>query len=337
MAFRIDPSSGVESEFRRVAGEQFDAALAGLDDPDPDRVEAAVHDARKRCKRLRALLRLVRGSIPERRYRSLDAAVRDAARELSTSRDAAALVKMFDDLLTAHGADPGDEGICLARAGFEARVAALEAVDDSTSPLRRARERLELAAGVAAGTKIDTEGYAALSGGLGDTYGQGAKALGRLARTGSAEDSHEWRKAVKYTWHQLELLEATAPSILEPAAVSFHEVADALGDAHNLAVMVEIAEASPAVFGGREVAKRLISMAEASGADLEARAMRLGLRLYAESPPAFARRLGAYWKVARKAGDELVTGELAEVTRSAPPALVVPAEGEARNLLLVKS
>jgi hypothetical protein len=64
----------------------------------------------------------------------------------------------------------------------------------------------------------------------------------------------------------------------------------------------------------------VVVMAGRSRADLERRAVRLGLRLYAEPPRAYARRLHAYWRAELQAGDELPTGELADVTEDPDPA-----------------
>ena len=332
MGFQLDPTVEVTDEYRRVVGEQFEGAIGGLTAATADTMAAAVHDARKRCKRLRAVFRLVGPAMGARRYRSLDTSVRDAARELSTTRDAAALLDAFDALLAAHGANPGEESLRVARDGFETRLAALASgdTDTDTDPVRRARERLEIAASLAQKVSLDGSGFAVLGDGLADTYRRGAKAMAGLRKTGSIEESHDWRKAVKYTWHHLELLEGSAPSVLDPAARAFHQVADALGDAHNLAVLMETVESSPAAFGGHESIRSLVEMAEQSRVDLEARAISLGMRLYAETPTAFARRLRRYWAAAGRVGPERPVGELSEVVPTPPPA-----NAEARNLSLI--
>jgi len=320
MTFRIEPGKPIGEEFRRVALDEFETALAHLRDPGAAGLAVAVHETRKSCKRLRALFRLVRPSIPDRRYRSLNANVRDAARELSAGRDAQALVAMFDDLLAAHGAGFHDD-LVIVRQGLEARVADLEwdGTDGPPRPLVRARERLELARDTTSHVQVSGEGFKALRGGLAATYRRGRRALAGMQRDATPEQSHEWRKAVKYGWHQLQLLEITAPSVLEPTASRFHQLSDALGDAHNLAVLREVLEASPAAFGGPEAVEPVLVMAGRSRADLERRAIRLGLRLYAEPPRVYARRLHAYWRAELEVGDELPTGELAEVTEEPDP------------------
>lgn len=309
--FSLQPGEPVADEIHRVMAEQFGVAIGHLADPQRAGPAEAVHEARKGCKRLRAVFRLVRGSWPERRYRSLDAAVRDAAREISATRDAQALVVMFDDLLQARGLAHDDADLAGVRAGLSDRSGSSEAGDGRGEPLVRAQERLELARSGAAQARLVGKGFEVLRDGLSDTYRHGRSALRRLQASGSAEDSHDWRKAVKYTWHHVELLGQTAPSLLDPTGQRFHDLSDALGDAHNLAVLVDLLEAAPARYGGAPTAERAARLAEASRRDLERRAIRLGLRLYAETPKAFGRRLGAYWKAQRRSGSELTTGELA--------------------------
>jgi CHAD domain-containing protein len=312
MEFSIRATEPVGREVRRVLDEQLTSALARLRDPGEDGLDVAVHEARKSCKRLRAVYRLVRPALPGSRYRTLNATVRDAARELSGARDAKALVDMFVDLVAAHGAAAAEEGFVVVRRALEDRAQMVAEDGESAGPVLRAIERLELVAGLTARTNIPDDGFSVLRPGLERTYGDGRRAMLRFRAEPTPDLSHEWRKSVKYAWHHVELLEATAPSLLTPTADALHQLSDALGDAHNLAVLSELVRDHPARFGGPATAERVIKMAGESRADLENRGLRLGLRLYAEKPRAFGRRMSAYWRAAGD-GPELPTGELADV------------------------
>src|SRR5690606_10093987 len=57
-----------------------------------------IHQARKRCKKLRALLRLFRPGFPDI-FQSENAGFRDAAKKLSRVRDADALRECYDTLM----------------------------------------------------------------------------------------------------------------------------------------------------------------------------------------------------------------------------------------------
>ena len=312
MNFTIRPDEPVAAAVRRVIDEQLGSAIDRLHGADAGDSAEAVHEARKSCKRLRAVFRMVRPALPAARYRTLNATVRDAAGELSGTRDAQALVAMFDDLVTVHGERADDDELAVVRRALADRADLVGEDDDSGRALVRAAERLELARDAAARLNLKGCRFDTLAKGMAATYGDGRRALHHLRREHSPERSHEWRKSVKYTWHHVELIEPAAPLLLGPTGRGLHDVSDALGDAHNLAVLVDLLRQAPARFGGPDTAERVVRMATDAQGDLEDRAIRLGLRLYAEKPKAFARRMTAYWRAA-EAGAELPTGELADV------------------------
>src|ERR1700690_3624886 len=98
MAYRFENDETVREGFARCAREQLDHAIGELSDHlTKDPVEA-VHSARKALKKERSLLRLVRGSMPAPQRRRENRALRDAARALSATRDAAAMIDTLDQL-----------------------------------------------------------------------------------------------------------------------------------------------------------------------------------------------------------------------------------------------
>jgi hypothetical protein len=90
---------------KRIAREQLQAAVDALRGESGVSREEAVHEARKRIKKVRALLAIGRGG-PGQAYTEQIAPVRDAGRKVSQLRDEAALVKAFDDLSAKHGTKP---------------------------------------------------------------------------------------------------------------------------------------------------------------------------------------------------------------------------------------
>ena len=81
MAFTFDPGADVLDELRNIAHDQLGAAISDLVEPGDDLVEA-IHDCRKRCKKLRGLVRLVRPALGDQ-YSDANATFRDAGRELT--------------------------------------------------------------------------------------------------------------------------------------------------------------------------------------------------------------------------------------------------------------
>jgi Group II intron, maturase-specific domain len=62
MSYRIHFNESLADAVPRIVCEQMDRAVAELTGPDPD-VTKAIHQVRKRGKKIRGLLRLVRGSL----------------------------------------------------------------------------------------------------------------------------------------------------------------------------------------------------------------------------------------------------------------------------------
>src|SRR5262245_51916833 len=109
-AYRIDPGEPVPDEVRRVARGRIEHALDELRGRSDSTREEAVHEARKDMKKLRALLRLVRGELGERVYSAENACFRDIARELAGVRDADVMLATLTDLEERYGELPGAGG-----------------------------------------------------------------------------------------------------------------------------------------------------------------------------------------------------------------------------------
>ena len=96
MAYHLRPDKPFTVEFVAVAEQQLSKAVRYLADK-PDGAHTAIHDARKRFKRVRALYRLIQPDAKEFRSRE-NKRIGDMARSLSAVRDATALVETVDYL-----------------------------------------------------------------------------------------------------------------------------------------------------------------------------------------------------------------------------------------------
>jgi hypothetical protein len=95
MACRLRTEEPVAHGVVRVICEQLERARGEVADSELDR-DACVHQVRKRCKKIRAVLKLVRDSFPD--YRRGNRFFRDLARSLSDARDATVMVECLDGL-----------------------------------------------------------------------------------------------------------------------------------------------------------------------------------------------------------------------------------------------
>ena len=314
MPFVLDPSRPVQLEIRRVTRERLGQAvdlLDGLRDADPDEIERAVHDVRKRCKEVRATARLVRSALGDD-FDRFNASVRSAAEELAPIRDAHAVLATFEDLRASTGRT--DDG-ALDLVG-DAQRAVAERVTVSVSPtdprIERARALLADGRKQAKRWRVP-DGYLTLIDGLDTSYRRGRSALRHVVADPTDDGVHEWRKAVKQLWYQIRLLEMSAPSVLEPLSSTLDGLAEALGDDHDLTVLIERIREDPVRWGGKASVKQAKRLARAQQDDLRRRAFRLAATVYAEQPGAFSRRLRAYWELTTTDGPELPTGGIAEL------------------------
>ena len=210
MASRIKAGESPRKGLRRIVRGQIDKAREGPAGGDPP--DEAVHEVRKRLKRLRALLRLARDGMDESTFERENARFRDAARPLSEVRDAAVLLTAFDDLIERLGDAGHPEAIAEARAALLARKDdasrhALDdgsALDDLASQLDRAREAL-------GGRAFAGVRWSTLRDGLRRIYRQGRRAFRAAGDTPTDENLHEWRKRVKDLGHALGVVEPIRP------------------------------------------------------------------------------------------------------------------------------
>jgi CHAD domain-containing protein len=268
-AFRLKTDEGIPDGVRRIARGRIDHAIDALGDAS----EEGVHDARKDMKKLRALLRLVRGEIGDKVFRREADTFRDAARELSGVRDADVMLATLADLEERYEADVGPvrqavEAHRLRTGGGGRRQAAETAI----AILTEARGRVD-------DWPLERDGFEALEGGLRRTYRRGRRDWRAALEEPSDENLHEWRKRVKDLWYHCSILQESWKPVMTALADEAHELSDRLGDDHDLAVLLD--------FG----AESLEPLIDERRAELQEQAFAYGSRLYADKPKAFVRRL----------------------------------------------
>ncbi|MDB5321685.1 MAG: hypothetical protein JWN40_3316 [Phycisphaerales bacterium] len=313
MAFELQNNESVEAGVRRIVDEQLENALEELRSADPRKADAAVHSARKRFKRIRAVVRLVRKGLGPEVFERENASFRDAGGTLAEARDAAVLIQTLDALKAS--VEPAV--FATARKRLLARRRAVrKRVLTGGNGLETVARTVEEARQRAADWRIvGGEGWAAIKPGLKRVYRDGRVAFERAQVGGHPELFHEWRKRVKDLWHHMEVLEAIWPGALKPLAEEFHCLADTLGQEHDLSVLKAVLEAE--ALARAEEVSGVIEPLEAKRVGLECEAKRAGERLFVEKAGAFLKRLGKYWAAWK--GDAPAEMTSAESAKSAEP------------------
>ena len=293
-AHRLRTDEGVADGLRRVARGRAEKALERLEGAGADeRLAGAIHGARKDLKKLRALARLVRKELGADLFAAENRRYRDAGRLLSGSRDAQVKLETLIGLRKAAADELPAAETALWESELEAERDAALATLGKESAGRLERARGEIAAGR---ERIDEwplapDGWKLVGPGLRRAYRDGRRGMKRVRKDAAAEAVHAWRKRVKDLWYQLRLIEEEWPAPLGATAAQAHELAELLGDHHDLAVLAEDLGSRWGVSGKA----RFEAAIERRQRELLAAAMAIGARLYAEKPAAFSARLEAYW------------------------------------------
>ena len=298
-SFRLNPGEPLPDEVRRVARGRIDHALDELRGESDSTREEAVHEARKDMKKLRALVRLVRGELGDRVYRAENACFRDTASELSGVRDADVMLATLGDLEERYGELPGAGNRlrpALVAHRFRTSAGSLKpAAQSAIDTLGEARERV-------ADWPLETDGFEALEEGLGRIYRQGRRDFRAARRAPTAERMHEWRKRTKDLWYHLQLLEDSWKPVVSALADEAHELSDRLGDEHDLTVLREWAHRHASALNGAEpVLRGFDVILENRQRELQQEAFEYGARIYADKPSVFVGRLESWWEAARSA------------------------------------
>jgi CHAD domain-containing protein len=284
--------ASVQDGVRRIALEQTGKAIDDIADKQCD-VHDRIHEARKRCKKVRGLIRLVRPSFDD--YRRENAAFRDAAKALSFVRDSEVLIETYDTLVEAYRHQIERAAFAPIRRQLTLRLKNLNrqqrALDRKLSHMgslmREAQRRIRR-------WQLGDRGFDAFAG-LAKTHKRAVKAMAAAQKDSSPEAFHEWRKRIKYHGYHAWLLTPVWDGPMKAYRKATEKLGDLLGDHHDLSVFQKRLASEPDVFGGQADVEVMIGLARRRQAVLAAEAFALGARLLAEPTPQLATRWQAYW------------------------------------------
>jgi len=303
---------------KRVTMEQLELAAEGFFEGE-EHFAAAVHESRKAIKRIRALLRLVKGEIPPKIYGFENRILGDTARSLQEVRTATALVDAAELIVNLYG-DLLAEGTfadLVARLERRREVVELKTLEDPHLVARVVRN-LEKAYHRYSAWPTDPEArevygmgirdsYEAIRPGLGDTYHRGRRNMVSAYQSRRPEQFHGWRKRVKDLRHQMEFLAPLWPEVIAGMAVTAHRLGEILGEDHDLAELAVLVSTRPDLCPNPRERSLLAALVRQRRWELETAAEVLGRRIYAEKPAALTSRFGEYWDSRRLAIEATAT------------------------------
>lgn len=294
MAFELAPKKPLPDEVQRLLLDRIDAMEKHL--RARRSADKRVHDARKRIKETRTLLRLLRPHLGTH-FSVEDAWYRSAAHDLAPARDAAAMVEAVQ-LVRERGDDPAAR-LALARIGriLKARppqhAEVEERIENLLGQFSYARARL------ASWPQLDDR-FATIGDGIEETFRRGRRALRTLVANHTSEHFHDFRKRVKDHWYQTQLLRRVWPGLMKPYFDVLGELSDLLGRLHDLVVLRETLVAHKEEFGGDTTTAPAVAAIEDARTHLEYYAIAMAAPIYAEKPRQWRKRIRGYWKIAAK-------------------------------------
>jgi len=297
-AYRLDREERPASGMRRIATGRLERAAERLREAeraaDPS---DCIHAARKDLKKLRAAIRLLRRELGEELYRAENERYREAGLLLAPSRDAAVALETLADLRERF-ADR------LGPAATDGWLAALrEERERALATARRDGRIARAGAIVAAGPErvaawpLRADSWKLLGPGIERAHRRGRREMRRAAADPSGANMHAWRKRAKDLWYQLRILELHLPKGAAGDLGRADELAELLGDHHDLSVLRDDLLGCDVTILHRP---ELVAAIGERQEELAAAAFELGERLYAKKPKAFRRRLRRGWKRRRR-------------------------------------
>ncbi|HEV7923215.1 MAG TPA: CHAD domain-containing protein [Thermoanaerobaculia bacterium] len=278
MAYAFELGEPVPVGVLRIMSEQLDRIAAHL-------AAREVHDARKRVKEIRALLRMIRVPLGEA-FAIENAWYRDAARDLAPARDREAVREALVKLL-AHAQPEAAANLKaarrrLSRRGRTTRRELQGRIDNLLAQLPPTRARLETWPPL-------EDRFATIAAGAERTLRDGRKACTIAAATLTPTAFHELRKRVKDHWYHVQLLRRLWPEMMKGESNALEALSDALGDHHDLHLL-------QLALAGDNAPLEAIT---ARRAELERTAIAAAHRLFSETPAAWRKRIRGYWRASR--------------------------------------
>jgi inorganic pyrophosphatase len=287
-AFALRPGKPFQKEVGRIVCRQLDKALGDLFRLGAT-ADEAIHNVRKRFKRVRAVLRLVRAELGERVYREENESLRDAAAAFSEVRNARVLVDAVEKLrqresdIPPAGFDALERFLKARQRDIHDRLARnVEAMDELREAIEQGRRR-------AGDWPLPRDGRRGVRRGLRRTCKAGSRALDDAEQETTSEHLHECRKQAKYLYHQVQMLERVAPPAVLNLAEQLHELEQKLGDDHDLGMLrVEVVAC---IAGGLpDVNERLIALIDGWRKEIQENCLQQAQRIYREDATSLRHR-----------------------------------------------
>jgi CHAD domain len=297
VAFRLKPDEPIAKEVKRIVRRQLELAATELKDIGNPESDEAIHEARRRVKKVRAVIRLVQPVLHA--TRGIDRRLRKVNRLLAPVADGQGVVQALDRLGMKYKDDLPEQTVAALRAGLiergaraDRRVKVDHVLQTVTKALQAERARVDK-------WRLTKGGFRAIAQGLEDSSRRARKAMALAMAHPTPDNYHLWRRRLKEHWFHVRLLDPRCGSRLTGYARRLDALDGCLGEYHNFALLRSIL-AVDAFVSRVETAHRL-RIIERYQAELRHTSRVLGKRVHAEPPRHFVRRVRELWRLTKAA------------------------------------
>ena len=291
MAFRLKTGEAVSSDIRRIVLQQLDRAtseLTAIGDPESDQ---AIHDARRRVKKIRAIIRLVR-PVLDKAHRA-DPQLRRVSKLLAPVADGQGVIDTLNVLLKRYRRELPRKTAAAIREGLIDRSRQIDSKAHKDGVLEKAQTTLREERRRVKRWRLSAEGFHALAPGLRASVRRARFAMMNACLRPTAQHHHTWRRHVKNHWFHVRLLGARCGYRLVPYQRQLEALDGILGEYHNLVLLHEVL-VSDSTLSQLEIT-RCLRIVQRYQAELRRQAQMLGIRIYSEKPRRFVRRVRELW------------------------------------------
>jgi len=292
MSLRLKRDAPIAAEIRRLVLQQLEAAISELravGDPGSDE---AIHDARRRVKKIRAVIRLVRPAL-DKTSRVIDRDLKDVSRMLAPVADGQGIIETLDQIAHRYRKLLPPGAVRSIRAGLRERSARIDREANARGIIRMAADALRAERGRVRRWAISGDGFSSIASGLEESYRRARKGMILAWSKPKAHHYHSWRRYVKDHWFHVRLVEENCGNQLLPYQRRLEALDGVLGEYHNLVILREVLATDG--YASRRETARCLQVVSQYKRLLRHHSETLGVRIYAEKPRRYVRRVKRLW------------------------------------------
>ena len=292
MAFRLKRNASIANEIRRIVLRQLEVAISELrvvGDPESDE---AIHDARRRVKKIRAIIRLVQ-PVLDKTYHTVDRDLRDVSRLLAPVADGQGIITTLNELAHRYRKSLSRRAVTSLRAGLRLRSARTDGEANAKGVVETAAAALKTECKRVKQWTIHGEGFQAIAPGLEESYRRARQAMIQAWAKPKPAHYHAWRRYVKDHWFHVRLVEDCCGNQLIGYQRRLEALDGVLGEYHNVLLLRDVLATDG--FLSRQETAGCLRVVSRYQRFLRRHAETLALRIYSDKPRRYVRRVRRLW------------------------------------------